>query len=392
MHLEGTAENTLTNSLWPGLAPPEKLVIGVLPGEGIGPEVIRQAVDVTEAATANRHSLELRWGGPIGRESEQKCGQALSPEVRKFCEEIFSVGGAVLCGPGGGRFVYDLRQQFGLYCKLTPVRPIPALNDCGAVCAEARENVDLVVVRENSGGIYFGNSSVDGLKVSHEFRYSVQEVRRILAVAIGLAKQRRKHLTLVVKPAGVPGMSKLWCDELESLTRDEDLTTNTLEVDNAAYQVIANAQAFDVVVAPNLFGDVVSDVAALLLGSRGLSYSANLGERRIGVYQTGHGAAFDLAGTNTANPIGQILSAAMMLREHFGLHAAAADIEAAVAETVASGLRTPDISASNAHVASSCDTTSKPPNVLGTRELGNAIATAVSKIAAGRRDAKQKSN
>jgi 3-isopropylmalate dehydrogenase len=172
---------------------------------------------------------------------------------------------------------------------------------------------------------------------------------------------RQGKLRVVLKPGGIPAISKLWQSKLQELAQGSGLKPEVLEVDNAIYQVIANAQQFDVLVAPNAFGDILSDGASLLLGSRGLSYSGNFGTAGHAVYQTGHGAAHDLAGSNRANPIGQILSLAMMLRESFGHYEAAESIEAAIEETLQGGWRTADIA----------ETGSK---VIGTKEMGARIA------------------
>jgi 3-isopropylmalate dehydrogenase len=227
----------------------------------------------------------------------------------------------------------------------------------------------MVVIRENAGGLYFGECHTDSgpgnaCKVTHTFSYRTEQVRRIIEIGIRLAKTRRRRLTLIVKQGGIPAISKLWTDNFSELAAGETLEASVLDVDNASYQIIAMARQFDVVVAPNLFGDIISDVAALLLGSRGLSYSGNFGAKDIAVYQTGHGAAHDLGGRGIANPIGQIQSAAMMLRESFGLDGVAAAIEKAVAGTLARGIRTADIA-------------SPESKIVGTRQMGQYIADAL---------------
>jgi 3-isopropylmalate dehydrogenase len=178
---------------------------------------------------------------------------------------------------------------------------------------------------------------------SHSFDYDTATVSRILKVALNLAEGRRGRLCLVVKPGGVPAISALWTDMLAELAAGRAVEVSTLEVDTAAYQVVAAGPSFDVIVAPNLFGDIIADVAAVHLPTRGMSYSGNYGPAGRAVYQTGHGAAYDLAGTGTANPIGQVLSLAMMLRESFGLAAVADAVEKAIDVTVGDGWRTADI-------------------------------------------------
>lgn len=348
----------------------DRAVIGVLPGEGIGPEVTAAAVEVMRAVEASTgYAFDIRYGGAIGKMAEEEIGRPLTNQVVRFCTSVFADGGAILCGPGGGRFVYDLRSEFDLFCKLTPVRPLPELVDSGVVRRSAREGADLVIVRENISGVYFGQEcqmrdAPGQERVSHTFGYRAEEIVRILTVAVRLARLRRGSLALVVKRSGIPAISEFWARLFRELTAGEGFDTQLLEVDNAAYQLIAAAHAFDVIVAPNMLGDIISDVAALLLASRGLSYSGNFGKPGIAVYQTGHGAAYDLAGRNVANPCGQILSAAMLLRESFGLYGVAAAIEAAIAQTVAAGIRTLDIAAPGS-------------TVVGTREFAQHVAEVI---------------
>lgn len=346
----------------------ESLLVSVLPGEGIGPEVMAAAAEVLRVVEHHApYRLDLHFGGLIGTAAEQAHGAALTPEVIDQCESTFARGGAVLCGPGGGRFVYDLRARFDLFCKLTPVRPFRALRDVGPLRAERVDGVDLVVVRENAGGMYFGESgcftSPAGETVArHAFSYREDEVRRIVEVAARLAEQRGRRLTLALKPGAMLGVSELWLEVFNAVATGRDLEAAMLEMDNLCYQIIAAPRCFDVVVSPNLFGDILSDTAAVLLGSRGMSYSGNFGPQPgVAVYQTGHGAAYDLAGRDTANPIGQIMSTAMMLRESFGLSRLAASIEDAVERTLARGVRTVDIATADS-------------TVVGTREMGRWIA------------------
>lgn len=353
-------------------------VIGILPGEGIGPEVVGAAVDVLRAATSDAlPRIELRFdAGPIGEAALATGGAALSPQTAAFCEGIFAEGGAVLCGPGGARFVYDLRARFDLYCKLVPIRPRSALRDVGVVRPSALEGVDLLVVRENCGGVYFGRTSEvpadngRSRRVQHTFGYDGFQVRRILEAAVTLAQRRTGRLSLVVKPAASVALAQLWTESFAEVTARKDLETRVLEVDNACYQIIAAAREFDVVVTSNLFGDVLADCAALLLGSRGMSYSGNFSGRGSGVFQTGHGAARDLAGKDTANPLGQILSVAMLLRESFGMTAEADRIERAVERVLEADIRTVDIAGPGS-------------TVVGTRQMGRLVAAAVEDLSEG---------
>ena len=204
---------------------------------------------------------------------------------------------------------------------------------------ERLEGVDIVVVRENVSGLYFGSwgivSQSDNCRVAyHHSSYREDEVERILTVALALARQRRNKLDVITKPGGIPAISQLWQEKLQELNHDEGVATRVLEVDNAAYQLIAHPEDFDVVACPNLFGDVLGDCGSLLLGSRGLSFSGNFGGCGCAVYQTAHGAAWPLAGTDRANPIGQICSLGMMLRESCDLPVAAEAIEQAIELTL----------------------------------------------------------
>jgi 3-isopropylmalate dehydrogenase len=347
-----------------------EFTIGILTGEGIGSEVITGALEVLEAvACHSQFSFDICYGGLIGKTAVEAHGKALTPEVIEWCESVFANEGAILCGPGGGRFVYEMRARFQLFCKFTPIRPYPELRDTGVLRPEALSNIDLVVVRENVSGLYFGEydrqvdaSGID--RVTYTFGYRRDEIQRIIQAGINLARHRRRRLSLVVKPGGVPAVSQLWIEVFNQLVTDADITTDIIEVDNASYQIIAAASDFDVIVAPNLFGDILSDGAALLLGSRGMSYSGNFGENGIATYQTGHGAAHDISDKDIANPLGQILSTAMMLRESFGLFHAADAIETAIGKILAAGIRTVDIAAPDSQV-------------VGTREMVRLVVAAV---------------
>jgi 3-isopropylmalate dehydrogenase len=274
-----------------------KYLVGVLTGEGIGPEVIDATLGIVDVINRNTpYQFNLIFGGKLGIAAKKESGQTITAQVTEFCESVFADGGAILCGPGGGRFVYELRSRFNLFCKLVPLRPLLELNDTGVIKPQARANVDIVVVRENSGGLYLGKwgnkNDNNGLDTAYHYcDYNVNQVVQILSVAIKLAQMRRKRLCVVLKPGGIPSISELWQHQLQELTLGLELDTTVLEIDNASFQMVANAQNFDVVVAPNMFGDILSDCATLLLGSRGLSYSGNFGNSGIAVYQTAHGRA-----------------------------------------------------------------------------------------------------
>ena len=345
----------------------EPLTIGVLPGEGVGEEVVGAALDVLEAvADGSGRRFSVRTGGAIGLAAKATNGHELTPEVVSFCDEVFRAGGALLCGPGGGRFVYDLREKFHLFCKLVPLRPYPMLRGAGPLRSEAVADVDILVVRENVGGIYLGEPGErrDAGRLTeahHRFRYDALQVDRIVRVAMDLARRRRGQLSVVVKRAGVPSISELWIERSQALNADVGLELEVVEIDNACFQIVADARRFDVIVAPNLFGDVLGDTGALLLGSRGLSYSANFGDAQRAAYQTAHGCALDLAGTDRANPVGQIQALAMLLHESFGLLELREAIERGIGRVLSEGWRTADV-------------LEPGTRLIGTRELGRRIA------------------
>lgn len=370
-----SGESLITPSL-PGWNPRARSgrTIGVLRGEGVGTEVMDATLTVLDAVSRMAgERFPLRFGGEIGLTAQRNTGRALTPEVAAFCESVFADHGAILAGPGGGRFVYDLRARFHLFCKVTPLRPLRALADAGVFKPHVLEGIDIVLVRENCSGLYFGEWSTEqqpgGQSVaSHTFRYRSDQVERILRVAADLARRRRGRLCMVVKTDGVPSVSALWNEALQSVTRGSNLQTQGLEVDNAAFQLVHAPKQFDVIVSPNMFGDVLADCGSALLGSRGLSYSGNFGADGVAVYQTGHGSAHGIGGKDRANPIGQILALAMLLRESFGLAGPAAAIETAVERALAEGWRTADIAGPDC-------------KVIGTREMGLRIAAELEKDA-----------
>jgi 3-isopropylmalate dehydrogenase len=350
-----------------GLGPADgPRVLGVLEGEGIGPEVIRASLQAL--AALERHGLarvDVRQG-PRNPGFE---GAAA------FCTTVFAAGGAVLSGPFGGRFVYDLRRRFDLFCKLSPLKPSAALREASRLRPEFLEGVDIVFVRENTGGVYQGRWSVTpgrgGRVAEHSFSYAESEVRRIVAAGARLAASRRRRMAVVVKPGGVPSISALWCDCAADAARAAGVELVNMDVDYAAYRLVQDARDLDVVVAPNMLGDILIDLGAVLLGSRGVSFSGNFSAEGAAVYQTNHGAAKDLAGSGRANPAGQVLSLAMLLRESFGLDDAASVLEAALEEAWGMGFRTFDVMAPGA-------------TLVGTTEMGDRIAESITRSAARR--------
>lgn len=328
--------------------PTNPYLIGVIEGEGIGPEIIKASlsmIPVIEQCTSLR--FDIRYGGEIGNTALKKYGTPLTSEVIDFCSTVFAEKGAVFCGPGGGRFVYDLRQHFAIYCKMVPIQPMQVLSQVGPIKPNLSQCLDILVIRENLGGLYQGECQLETIngkqRAIHTFSYNEQQIDNLLIIAIRAAQSRQKKLCVVTKPGGASSVSALWKARAELLSNNQGIELNFLEVDNAAYQIVAHAAHFDVIAAPNLFGDVIADVGALLLGARGLSYSANYGHEGIAVYQTGHGAAYDLMGKNQANPLGQLFSFAMMLHESFGLTCIAEHLRASIQIILERGWRTADI-------------------------------------------------
>ena len=313
---------------------PEPL-LGVLRGEGIGPEVVDAALTVVRGLEqAGGRVVGVQVGGAIGREAERAAGAALTEDVVRFCERIFERGGAILSGPGGSRYVYELRTRLDLFLKISPLQVRNGVADASPLRPETLEGVDLLLVRENVGGVYQGRSEAlrrdGGRLVRHSFTYEEARVRRFLDAAARLARCRSGELTVVTKEAGVPEVSALWRACAERAAAAHGVHCALVDVDLIAYQLVRQPAAFDVVAAPNLYGDVLGDLAAVLIGSRGLSYGGNFSPRGEGVYQTNHGAAHDIAGTDRANPVAQILSLAMLLRESLGLGREASAMEEGV--------------------------------------------------------------
>lgn len=325
-----------------------RYLLGVLEGEGVGPEVTGAAIRVLEALEeSGPHRFEIRYGGVIGKDAEKICGEPLSEDVVDFCSEIFTAGGAVLAGPGGGRFVYDSRSRFDLFCKISPLQSVPELADAGRMKPEHVDGIDCLLLRDNIAGIYQGDwhteQTARGRLAVHQFAYAEDQVARLLELAAEISGRRKGVLTVIHKDSGIPSVSELWMDVARTVASRTGIALSFVNVDYAAYLLVQHAQELDVVVSPNLMGDILADVGAVVLGSRALSYSGNFGPRGESIYQTNHGAAYDIAGTDTANPAGQIYSLCMLLVESFGLTDAASRIESAMRSAWRDGWRTADI-------------------------------------------------
>ena len=348
--------------------------IAVLPGDGIGPETTGEAVKVL-AAVAEKfgHSFETREC-LVGGAAIDAVGAALPPETLATCR----AADAVLLGAVGGpkwdslpgalrperAALLPLRAELGVFCNLRPAKAWDALVDASPLRPEAvAGGIDILVVRELTGGIYFGahERSGDGRSARDVMAYSVEEIERVARMAFSAARSRRGSVTSVDK-ANVLETSRLW-RETVTRVREEGFTDVSLDhmyVDNAAMQLVRDPRRFDVLLTENMFGDILSDEASQVVGSIGMLPSASLREDGFGLYEPVHGSAPDIAGRDIANPLATILSAAMMLRHSFGLEREAAAVESAVETVLASGARTADIAKLG-------------ETAIGTRAMGDAV-------------------
>ena len=327
--------------------------IVVLPGDGIGPEVTAAAVDVLRAVAA-RHGHAFRFhthaigGAAIDATGEPLPAATLEAARRADAILLGAVGGPKWSDPNARvrpeQGLLAIRKALGLYANLRPVKPHPATLGASPVKPHLLQGVDLVVVRELTGGIYFGDKAREADAASDLGRYSVAEVERVVRVAAGLARARRGRLTSVDK-ANVLETSRLWRDVATRVVRDEfpDVELEHQLVDSMAMHLIARPRAYDVIVTENMFGDILTDEASMLAGSLGLLPSASLGDGKAGLYEPIHGSAPDIAGRGIANPYAAILSAAMLLRHSLGLHAEAQAVEHAVSQALDGGRLTADI-------------------------------------------------
>ncbi|MCP4190663.1 MAG: 3-isopropylmalate dehydrogenase [Planctomycetaceae bacterium] len=327
--------------------PDSKYQFGVFPGEGIGPEIIDASLQVLRRVGELRSiNFEPVIGGPIGLPAVAESGQCLPDDAIEFCKTMFATRSPILAGAGGSRFVYDMRREFDLFCKINPLTPNPILANCGVLKSAVVKDVDIIVVRDNSAGIYQGtwteSTSPHGLQATQTFSYNESQIQKIVRVSAAIAQNRRQKLSIVIKSNGVPTISNLWVQCAKPIAKEFGVALEFLDIDFAVYQVVQSPTSFDVIVTPNLCGDIIADVGGLLLGSRGLCFGASFSTTGAGVYQTNHGAAHDLAGTNRANPVGQIYSLAMMLHEQFGLTTEAKIIDTAISEVWKNGFRTFD--------------------------------------------------
>ena len=329
-----------------------KALIAVLGGDGIGPEVCAEAVRVLRAiATKFGHDFELRealFGGcAIDAEGDGLPGATLDLAQRADAILLGAIGGPKWGASAPVRpeqALLRLRSELGVYANLRPIQIHRALRDASTLRAEVLDGVDLLFVRELTGGMYFGRKSRDALQAIDECRYTVAEIERITRVAGRIAQQRRQRITQIDK-SNVLETSRLWREVSERVIRTEfpRVAIEHMLVDAAAMHLIRRPSDFDVLLTENMFGDILTDEAAMLAGSLGLLPSASLGEGRRGLYEPIHGSAPDIAGQHIANPVGTILSAALLLRYSLQLETEARCIESAVSAAIASGARTADL-------------------------------------------------
>ena len=349
-----------------------KVSVVLLPGDGVGPEVVAEGRKVLEATVeASGHDFSFSEQ-LIGGASIDAHGTALTDEALEACraaDAVFlgAVGGPKWDDPTAAvrpeQGLLRLRSELGLFANLRPVQVFPELVGSSPLRPELLEGVDVLVVRELTSGIYFGEprlrENVDGgIRAVDTMVYTDAEIRRIVKLAFELAGQRRGRVTSVDK-ANVLETSRLWrqvatevADGFPEVELEHQL------VDSATMRLIQNPSSFDVVVTGNMFGDILTDEASVLAGSLGMLPSASLGEGSRGMYEPIHGSAPDIAGRGVVNPIGAILSVAMMLRSSFGLSAEADTVESAVSKALSAGLRTADLA---------------PLETISTVDMGDAI-------------------
>jgi 3-isopropylmalate dehydrogenase len=331
--------------------------ITLLPGDGIGPEVVGEAVRVLDLV-ASKHNHTIKFTERLmGGCSIDKYGSSLTDETLTDCKSA----DAVLLGAVGGpkwddptakdrpeRGLLALRKGLGVFANLRPVKVHPSLIDSSPLKPEKLKGVDIIVMRELTGGLYFGQPKMREMRDGKEYavdtlEYYDYEVQRIVDLAFSLAKGRRKKVTSVDK-ANVLESSRLWRQITTKIGKENaDIELEHMLVDTASMKLITGPAFFDVIVTENMFGDILTDEASVLAGSMGMLPSASLGASGPGLYEPIHGSAPDIAGKGIANPVGTILSSAMLLRYSLKLETEAATIEKAVDEVITAGARTADL-------------------------------------------------
>ncbi|SCW89946.1 3-isopropylmalate dehydrogenase [Sphingobium faniae] len=347
------------------------MLIALFPGDGIGPEIVAQAKRVLDALAIDGLTYEQ---GLVGGAAYKAVGHPLPPETLELAKRA----DAILFGAVGDpdcdslerhlrpeQAILGLRKELGLFSNLRPAKVFPELAGESALKPEVANAIDLLIVRETNGDVYFGEkgfrTTADGLREGYDvMSYNEAEVRRIAHSGFQAARARRKKLCSVDK-ANVLETSQLWRDVVIEVSAEyPDVALSHMYVDNAAMQLVRNPGQFDVIVTGNMFGDILSDQASMCVGSIGMLASATLNGSGQGLYEPIHGSAPDIAGQGKANPLATVLSAAMMLRYSLGLDAQADRIEAAVAKALADGARSPDLGGS-----------------MSTVEMGDAVLAAL---------------
>ncbi|MBR0150815.1 MAG: 3-isopropylmalate dehydrogenase [Synergistaceae bacterium] len=329
--------------------------VAVIPGDGIGPEVIGATLEVLKKVAPGQFEFQ---SVAMGGNAIDKYGEPMPAESLRICQEADATLLGAVGGPKWDNMPPDLRPERGLlgvrkglkvFANIRPAKIFaPLASACPLRKDIADKGIDFIIVRELTGGIYFGKheafTTPDGEKAARDvMEYTEHEIRRIAHVGFKMAMNRRKIVTSVDK-ANILTSSRLWREVVEDVAKEyPEVRLNHLYVDNASMQLIRVPHEFDVIVTENTFGDILSDEASQIVGSIGMIPSASLGEDNRGLYEPIHGSAPDIAGQDKANPIGTILCGAMMLRWSFGMNDEAGKIESAVDDVLKAGLRTPDI-------------------------------------------------
>lgn len=351
--------------------------IAVLPGDGVGPEVVDEAIKIlSKIASVYHHSFEFLYG-LIGATAIDKTATALPDETLQLCKESDSILFGAIGDPKYDlnpkaqirpeQGLLKLRKELNLYANLRPVRLYPHLSYVSPLKKERIKNVDFMVVRELTGGIYFGQPRLrkdNGKTAIDTCIYTKAEISRVAKIAFDLASKRKKRVTSVDK-ANVLETSRLWRETVTEIANDYPQVELThLFVDNAAMQLIKNPSRFDVILTENMFGDILTDEASVIAGSLGLLPSASIGDK-YELFEPIHGSFPKAAGKQTVNPVGTILSAAMMLEISFHMKEEAKAIEVAIESVFANGYRTKELAVTTTH----------DHKILSTGELGNKIVS-----------------
>jgi 3-isopropylmalate dehydrogenase len=332
--------------------------IAVLSGDGIGPEVIEQGIRVFDLIQEKFNHKFIYQNALVGAIAIEKTGNPLPDETLKICQESDAIYFGAIGDPKYDndptakvrpeQGLLKLRKELGLFANVRPIKTYKALNAISPLKEEKLIDVDLLVIRELTGGIYFGQPrgrSEDGQSAIDTCVYSKEEILRISKVALDFALKRKKKITIVDK-ANVLSTSQLWREVTKEFFADKGIETEYMYVDNASMQLMLNPSRFDVMLTENMFGDILTDEASVIGGSLGMIPSASIGAK-VALYEPIHGSYPQAKGKNIANPIGTILSGAMMLRNEFGMDTEASAIENAVEKVINEGFGTEDISKSS---------------------------------------------